>query len=146
MLAQCIKWRIETDVIDLVRKGDEGLIQMDDKYAVQLEAEKTYGIGATDDLMPIIYIDVKRHIAKQQGAETMTRFVISSAESFRSLMTHPSDKIVIIFDVSGFGMKNLDWHTLTTILKILEAYYPETLYKLYIHNAPWIFQGIFSIK
>lgn len=145
MLAQCIKWRIETDVIDLVRKGDEGLIQMDEKYAQQLEAEKTYGIGATDDLMPIIYIDVKRHIAKQQGAETMTRFVISSAESFRSLMTHPSDKIVIIFDVSGFGMKNLDWHTLTTILKILEAYYPETLYKLYIHNAPWIFQGIWKM-
>ncbi|WFC96246.1 hypothetical protein MBRA1_002902 [Malassezia brasiliensis] len=145
MLAQCIKWRIETDVIELLRQGDEGLIQMDEKYALQLEAEKAYGVGATDDLMPIIYIDVKRHMAKQQGADTMTRFVIASAESFRCLMTHPSDKIVIIFDVTGFGMKNLDWHTLNTILKILEAYYPETLRKLYIHNAPWIFQGIWKV-
>ncbi|WFC99541.1 hypothetical protein MYAM1_002286 [Malassezia yamatoensis] len=144
MLANCVKWRIESNVIDLLYRGDEGMSQLDDKYLMQLEAEKTYATGATDDLMPLIYIDVKRHLAKAQGAETMTRFVIVSAESFRTLMTHPSDKIVIIFDLSGFGWKNMDWHTLTTIMKILEAYYPETLRKLYIHNAPWIFQGIWK--
>ncbi|WFD44076.1 hypothetical protein MPSI1_002741 [Malassezia psittaci] len=144
MLANCVKWRIESNVIDLLYRGDEGMGQLDDKYLMQLEAEKTYATGATDDLMPLIYINVKRHLAKAQGPETMTRLVILSAESFRTLMTHPSDKIVIVFDLTGFGWKNMDWHTLTSIMKILEAYYPETLRKLYIHNAPWIFQGIWK--
>ena len=38
----------------------------------------------------------------------------------------------------------MDWHSLMTVLKILEGYYPETLAKLYIYRAPWIFQGIWK--
>lgn len=144
MLAKCIKWRIESKVIDLVEKGDLGLSKIDDKYLEQGKANKTFAAGMTDNLIPIVYIHVSRHLAKAQGAETMTRFVIASAESFRCLMSYPNDKIVIVFDLSGFGMKNMDWHSLTTIMQILEAYYPETLSKLYIHNAPWIFQGIWK--
>lgn len=36
-------------------------------------------------------------------------------------------------------------HARSFILKCLEAYFPETLNILLIHNAPWIFQGIWRI-
>ncbi|KAL4402211.1 hypothetical protein ACI68E_001863 [Malassezia pachydermatis] len=144
MLCKCVKWRIESKVMELVIKGDLGLGKEDEKYGLQGPAAKTFAAGMTDNLMPIIYIHVARHIAKMQSAETMTKFVISSAESFRCLVTYPNDKVVIVFDLTGFGMKNMDWHSLTTIMSILEAYYPETLSKLYIHAAPWIFQGIWK--
>lgn len=144
MLCKCLKWRIETNVADIIAKGDVGLGAEDKDFARQGPAAKAFAAGMTDNLMPIIYIHVNRHVSKDQGADTMTKFVISCAESFRSIVRYPMDKIVIVFDLTGFGMKNMDWHTLLTIISILEAYYPETLYRLYIYSAPWIFQGIWK--
>ncbi len=65
-------------------------------------------------------------------------------ESFRLLMQPPNDKVVLLFDLTGFGLKNMDWNCILYIVKCLEAYYPESLGTLYIHNAPWIFSGIWS--
>ena len=144
MLCKCLKWRIEINIIDIMAKGDVGLSAEDKDFARQGPACKAYAAGMTDNLMPIIYIHVKRHVAKEQGADTMTNYVVSCAESFRRIVRHPMDKIVIVFNLSGFSLKNMDWHSLLTIISILEAYYPETLYKLYIYSAPWIFQGIWK--
>lgn len=145
MLCKCIKWRIESDVLGIVAKGDLGLSREDPKYAIQGPAEKVYSLGFSDkNVMPVIMIHVKNHIAGAQPAETMTKFVISAAETFRTLVVYPNDKVIVIFDMTGFGMKNMDWHSLLTVLKILEGYYPETLAKLYIYRAPWIFQGIWK--
>lgn len=145
MLCKCIKWRIESDVLGIVAKGDLGLSREDPKYALQGPAEKVYSLGFSDkNVMPVIMIHVKNHIASTQPAETMTKFVISAAETFRTLVVYPNDKVIVVFDMAGFGMKNMDWHSLLTVLKILEGYYPETLAKLYIYRAPWIFQGIWK--
>lgn len=144
MLCKCLKWRIETNIIDIIAKGDVGLSAEDEDYARQGPAKKSYAVGMTDSLMPIICVHAKRHLAKEQSADTMTKYVIACAESFRSIVRHPNDKIVLVFDLTGFSLKNMDWHSLLTIISILEAYYPETLYKLYIYAAPWIFQGIWK--
>ena len=145
MLCKCVKWRIESDVMGIVAKGDLGLSREDPAYASQGPAEKVYSLGYSDkNVMPVIMIHVKNHIAATQPAETMTKFVISAAETFRTLVVYPNDKVIVVFDMSGFGMRNMDWHSLMTVLKILEGYYPETLAKLYIYRAPWIFQGIWK--
>lgn len=145
MLCKCVKWRIESDVMGIVAKGDLGLSREDPTYAIQGPAEKVYSLGYSDkNVMPVIMIHVKNHIAAAQPAETMTKFVISAAETFRTLVVYPNDKVIVVFDMSGFGMRNMDWHSLMTVLKILEGYYPETLAKLYIYRAPWIFQGIWK--
>ncbi|PKI83932.1 hypothetical protein MVES_001874 [Malassezia vespertilionis] len=141
---KCLNWRIDTDVVGLLTEGDLGISKRDSKYLAQAESEKAFVAGMNDEQMPIIYIRVKKHLGKAQGEDTMTKFIIATAESFRSFISFPNDKVIIVFDLSGFGMKNMDWHALMTILQILEAYYPETLYKLYIVNAPWIFQGIWK--
>lgn len=145
MLCKCIKWRIESDVMGIVAKGDLGLSREDPTYAIQGPAEKVYSLGYSDkNVMPVIMIHVKNHVAAAQPAETMTKFVISAAETFRTLVVYPNDKVIVVFDMSGFGMRNMDWHSLMTVLKILEGYYPETLAKLYIYRAPRIFQGIWK--
>lgn len=145
MLCKCVKWRIESDVMGIVAKGDLGLSREDPTYAIQGPAEKVYSLGYSDkNVMPVIMIHVKNHVAAAQPAETMTKFVISAAETFRTLVVYPNDKVIVVFDMSGFGMRNMDWHSLMTVLKILEGYYPETLAKLYIYRAPWIFQGIWK--
>jgi len=39
----------------------------------------------------------------------------------------------------------MDWNCILYIVKCLEAFYPESLGTLYIHNAPWIFKGIWMV-
>ncbi len=39
----------------------------------------------------------------------------------------------------------MDWNCILFIVKCLEAFYPESLGILYIHNAPWIFTGIWKV-
>lgn len=75
----------------------------------------------------------------------MCKYVIYAMESFRLLMQPPNDKVVLLFDLTGFGLKNMDWNCILYIVKCLEAYYPESLGTLYIHNAPWIFSGIWKL-
>ena len=145
MLARCIKWRMESHVLDIIAKGDLGLSEEDKHWNLQGESGKVFCWAANENMKPVVYINVAKHLTKVQPASTMTNFVIMCAESFRSLVTHPNDKVLIVFNLHGFGLKNLDWHTLLLIVQILESYYPETLSKLYIHKAPWIFQGVWKV-
>lgn len=39
----------------------------------------------------------------------------------------------------------MDWRCILFIVKCLEAYYPESLNVMLIHNAPWVFQGIWKL-
>lgn len=39
----------------------------------------------------------------------------------------------------------MDWISLLYVVKCLEAYYAESLSKMYIHSAPWIFFGAWKI-
>jgi len=66
-------------------------------------------------------------------------------ESLRCLTHGHVDKVTLLFNMTGFGMSNMDWRCLMFIVKCLESYYPESLNVILVHNAPWIFQGIWKI-
>lgn len=61
------------------------------------------------------------------------------------MLVPPNDKVVLFFDLNGFGLKNMDWSAILYIVKCLEAYFPESLHQLIIYKAPWIFSGIWKI-
>lgn len=87
-------------------------------------------------------------------------------ESIRCLFSPPVDKVTIVFNMTGFGLANMDWRVVFFILKCLESYYPESLNVLLVHQresnttwhlsvaldetltpraAPFVFQGIWKI-
>ncbi|SOV08198.1 related to CSR1 - phosphatidylinositol transfer protein [Ustilago sp. UG-2017a] len=144
MMAGCMKWRLDNNVEELAENGDLGNDKIE-KFSEQQRSGKTYAMGTTDNEMPICYIHVKKHLTWGQPAASMFKYVIYAMESFRLLMQPPSDKVVLLFDLTGFGLKNMDWNCILFIVKCLEAYYPESLGVLYIHNAPWIFSGIWKL-
>lgn len=42
------------------------------------------------------------------------------------MLTPPlREKATIVFDMTGFGLANMDWKCILFIVKCLEAYYPE---------------------
>lgn len=52
---------------------------------------------------------------------------------------------VIVFDMTGFSMSNMDYNPVKFMIKVFEANYPESLGLVLVHHSPWIFQGIWSI-
>lgn len=145
MLAGCLKWRLDNTVEQLAEQGDLGNGPKVEKFLDQQRSGKTYAMGAALNEQPICYIHVRKHLTFGQPGSSMQKYVIYAMESFRLLMMPPNDKVTLLFDLTGFGLRNMDWSCILFIVKCLEAYFPESLGILYIHNAPWIFSGIWRI-
>ena len=146
-LAMCIgtiMFRLDARVEEILFTGELGNKDVPG-FLNQFRRGISYVQGATGEgSMPIYYIHVGRHFTNAQKPEVLQRFVILVMEDVRLLCTPPNEKSIIIFDMNGFGMKNMDWGCIMFILKCLEAYYPESLKRIYIHGAPWIFKGIWN--
>ncbi|KAE8226889.1 hypothetical protein CF319_g564 [Tilletia indica] len=144
MLAATMKWRLDTKVDDIAEAGDEGN-QHIEKFLDQQNSGKVYAMASSKTLQPIVYIHVKKHFTRGQPSQSMQKFILSSLETDRLLMVPPNDKVVLLFDMKGFGISNMDFGSILYVLKCLEAYYPESLGFLAIHRAPFIFSGFWQI-
>lgn len=145
MLAGCIKWRLDNGVDDLAEQGDLINGEKVEKFLEQQRSGKTYALGTALNEQPICYIHVARHFTFSQPGTSMQKYVIYAMESFRLLIMPPNDKATILFDMTGFGIRNMDWNCILFIVKCLEAYFPESLGIMLIHNAPWIFNQIWKV-
>jgi len=116
-----------------------------DGFIKQMEIGKTYTQGTDKYGRPIVYIHVAKHRTFDQSPKALEDFVLFQMESNRCLFSPPVDKICMVFDMTGFGIRNMDWRCILFIVKCLEAYYPESLNVMLIHNAPWVFQGIWKL-
>jgi hypothetical protein len=144
MLAAALKFRYEMDVEGIIFKGEE----IDDPgFLNQFRRGISYIKGNTTapGEYPIYFIHVARHFTTAQKHEVLQKFVLLAMENARQLTTPPYEKAIVIFDMNGFGLKNMDWQCVLFLLKCLEAYYPESLQRIYVHGAPWIFKGIWQV-
>ena len=145
MLAAACKFRVEKDVPGIIFKGEEGLKDVPG-FLNQFRRGISYIKGNSDKgEFPIYFIHVARHFTSAQKLEVLQQFVLLAMENSRQLTTPPYEKAVVIFDLSGFGLKNMDWQCVLFLVKCLEAYYPESLQRIYVHSAPWIFKGIWQV-
>ncbi|CAD6941816.1 unnamed protein product [Tilletia controversa] len=144
MLASTIKWRLDTNVDELAEGGDEKN-QKIEKFLEQSDSGKVYAMANSKALQPIVYIHVKKHFTRGQPSESMQKFIMSALETNRLLIVPPNDKVVLVFDMKGFGISNMDFGSILYTLKCLEAYYPESLGFLAIHRAPFIFSGFWLL-
>ncbi|GAA6028486.1 hypothetical protein NBRC10512_003226 [Rhodotorula toruloides] len=144
MLAACVKWRMGSDVEKIFEKGEEGMKEAEG-FIKQMEIGKTYTQGTDYFGRPVVYIHVAKHRTFDQSPKALEDFVLFQMESIRCLFAPPVDKINMVFDMTGFGIRNMDWRCILFIVKCLEAYYPESLNVMLIHNAPWVFQGIWKV-
>ncbi|WFD35774.1 hypothetical protein MCUN1_002636 [Malassezia cuniculi] len=144
MCVGAVQFRLDANVSDIVATGELGNKDVPG-FLNQFRRGISYVEGSTaDEDMPIYFIHVGRHFTNAQKPEVLQRFVVMAMENVRMLCTPPMEKSIIVFDMSGFGLKNMDWGCVMFILKCLESYYPESLRRIYIHGAPWIFKGVWA--
>ncbi|KAI3618547.1 hypothetical protein CBS9595_002910 [Malassezia furfur] len=147
MMVAALQFRMDVGLDEILRKGEEGL-KDEPGFMNQYRRGISYIEGNTSrdrHELPIYFIHVARHFTSAQKIETLQRFVLLAMENARTLTTPPLMKAIIVFDMAGFGLKNMDWQCVLFILKCLEAYYPESLQRVYVHGAPWIFKGIWTV-
>lgn len=142
MLACMIKWRIDVDADKVIEQGEEILNRDMPGFDLQMKSGKTYIHGADKQNRPIFYIHAQLHDPKLQSFETLVAFTIYGVETGRMFLAPPTNQYCLLFDMTGFGLRNMDWTYMQFLVKAFEAYYPETLGTLVIHKAPWIFGGI----
>lgn len=101
--------------------------------------------GSTPAGEPIWFVEVGRHFSHNQTQEELKRGVILMQEWMQLLMIPPTEKKVVIFNMNEFGIRNMDWWCVFFMVKTMESYYVETLARVYVHGAPWIFKPIWAI-
>ncbi|CAL5867032.1 uncharacterized protein PFLUO_LOCUS1244 [Penicillium psychrofluorescens] len=159
MMTSAILWRKEIEVDDdIMPKGELHALQQaqDEKlnsaarkegqdFIAQFEMGKSYLHGFDKQGRPIGVVRVRLHKPGAQSQKTLERYIVHTIETTRILVTPPVETGGIVFDMTGFGLSNMEYSPVKFIIKCFEANYPESLGILLIHNAPWIFSGFWKI-
>jgi len=61
------------------------------------------------------------------------------------MLIPPVSTATIVFDMTDFGLQNMDYVPVKFMIKCFEANYPESLGLVLVHRAPWVFQGIWRV-
>ncbi|CAF4648122.1 unnamed protein product [Rotaria sp. Silwood2] len=138
-LIDTLKWRFQCSVNQLVSKGESELCYE------EILTGKTFYIGYDRDGRPIDYVSVKDHIKGQFSSESTEKLTVFSMEIGRKLLQSPIESVTVIFDMTGFSMKNMDYQHTHFILNLLQNHYPESLGLALIVNAPWLFNSCWHI-
>ncbi|KAK9898506.1 CRAL/TRIO domain-containing protein [Cystobasidium minutum MCA 4210] len=146
MLASTLKWRIETNLIQIVAAGEEGLAK-EKGVLKNFQLGKCYFRGTDKQGRPLIFARVKHHKAADQTQEEMLKFIVHNMELSRTLFPLGSgiETSSVVFDMTGFGLSNTDWDTATMAINVFQSYYPETLGHAIVWNAPMVFSAVWKI-
>ncbi|KAK6217784.1 hypothetical protein LQW54_003293 [Pestalotiopsis sp. IQ-011] len=151
MLLSAVAWRDERRLEETVtRTGESAALRADPTpdeagFVAQCRSGKSYVRGTDREHRSVYVIRVRLHDPNAQSAESMEDYVLHNIESIRLLIKAPYDKCCLLFDLTGFGLKNMDFHVVKFLLSVFEARYPETLGVVLIHNAPFVFWGLWNI-
>ncbi|CAG7994656.1 unnamed protein product [Penicillium salamii] len=155
MMASTILWRKEMEVDDeILPHGEAYALEMSRgqgasvkekkegaDFINQLKMGKSFLHGFDREGRPVNYVRVKIHKPGAQSEETIERYIVHVIESTRLIIAPPVETGTIVFDMTGFGLSNMEYGPVKFIIKCFEANYPESLGLLLIHNAPWVFSG-----
>ncbi|KAG0222137.1 CRAL-TRIO domain-containing protein [Mortierella sp. GBAus27b] len=145
MIVKAFKWRTEDNIEEVKAKNE---VELDAKYRgfkLQMELGKSY-VHGTDKLgRPVVYINVRLHKPADQDAKALEKFTVYVMETGRLMIQPPVETACLVFDMTGFGLANMDYGFVKFLVQCFEAYYPESLGTLCIHKAPFVFWGVWKV-
>ncbi|KAJ5203449.1 hypothetical protein N7449_005528 [Penicillium cf. viridicatum] len=158
MLISTMRWRLlEMHVDDeIMFNGEASAVKMSqgsdpkekkkgEDFMTQIRLGKSFLHGVDRAGRPICVVRVRLHKAGDQDNEGLERFTVYTIETARLLLSPPIETATIVFDMTDFGMANMDYAPVKFMIKCFEANYPESLGAVLIHKAPWLFSSIWSV-
>lgn len=129
---------IDTTASPEARKDAEGFMK-------QLRLGKSFVRGTDKHGRPIVVVRVRLHKGADQTVSSMERFGTFQIETTRLMMGPNASSALLLFDMNGFGLANMDYTPLKFLISTLESYYPDGLGDVVLHRAPWIFQLFWKV-
>ncbi|KAJ5206353.1 hypothetical protein N7491_003027 [Penicillium cf. griseofulvum] len=158
MLISTMRWRLlEMHVDDdIMFNGEASAVKQSqgsdpkekkrgEDFLTQMRLGKSFLHGVDRAGRPICVVRVRLHKAGDQDNEGLERFTVYTIETARLLLAPPIETATIVFDMTDFGMANMDYAPVKFMIKCFEANYPESLGAVLIHKAPWLFSSIWSV-
>ncbi|KAF9900044.1 hypothetical protein EC991_007960 [Linnemannia zychae] len=145
MILKAFKWRLEDDIEEVKSKSEDELDAKYRGFRLQMELGKSYVHGNDKEGRPVVYINVRLHKPADQDAKALEKFTIYVMEVGRLMIQPPVETACLVFDMTGFGLANMDYNFVKFLVQCFEAYYPESLGILIIHKAPLVFWGVWKI-
>ncbi|KAI9897074.1 hypothetical protein N3K66_008096 [Trichothecium roseum] len=141
---------------DIMKNGEAGAVdneqngqgkdkQLGHDFLEQIRMGKSYLHGVDRKGRPICVVRVRLHKQGELCEESLEKYTVYIIETARMVLSPPVDTATIVFDMTGFSMANMDYTPVKFMIKCFEANYPESLGTVLVHNAPWVFQGIWKI-
>lgn len=136
---ETLDWQHHMNLREIVEKGETN------ELVEELKTGKSYYIGYDKFGGPINYVPAKQHIKGQFPHTSSARLSVYLMAIGRKLAKPPVEAGTLIFDLTGFGMKNMDYQHLHFFQNLIQRYYPDAVAHMLVLNAPWIFYGCWSV-
>eukprot|EP01132_Coremiostelium_polycephalum_P001183 gene1183-1495_t len=111
----------------------------------ELKTGKSFFHGTDKEGRPVCIVRTRKHDSYSRDLEEAQRYCVYVMENGKSLLTPGIETCTLIFDMSHFSSKNMDYPLVKFMVELFQKYYPESLARCLILNAPWIFMGIWHI-
>lgn len=134
-------WVLEGDALSYMNGTNKGFVK-------NFTTEKSWIEGTDRQGNPIFWFQAKKHFGSDSPAAETQRYAVVTIEWCRLFLREvnlSSDTVSIVFDLTGFSLKNADYTSIKFLADVFEAHYPEYLGRVFIHNAPWIFSTVWNI-
>ena len=144
-LDEYCNWRVSEDVdgiasIDI--STDEKLLKEQAKNRDRILHDHYDRCGR-----PILLLTVRNHDKYDSDHEALFKYFLNRMEAISNIAEEKAfdKKLVLIFDLKGFSMKNMDYKFVKELLHVLMVYYPERIGMCFIIHYPWIFLGCWKL-
>ncbi|KAI8821459.1 CRAL-TRIO domain-containing protein [Fimicolochytrium jonesii] len=134
-----LKWRVEFGVSKVLALGERAC------DVKELESGKTYFQGRDKEGRPCCYVHAALHDKTITDRALGKNLTVLTLETGRFLLEPPQEMATIVFDMTNFGLKNMDYEFVKFLLQCMQDFYPESLGKALVVNAPWVFNGCWAI-
>jgi hypothetical protein len=134
-----LKWRIEWGVQALLAK-DESEISVQ-----EIMASKGYFMGRDKKDRPICYIHVREHIRGQFPYQNTEKLAVLAVEMCRKFLKAPVETVTVVVDMTGFGVRNIDYQMAKFFITLLQSHFPESLGLGIVLNPPWLFNTCWAV-
>lgn len=139
MLTDSLKWRHNVGLRQLMAEGEGRL-----KTSL-LEGGKNF-FWKTDKRGNLMcYIRSRLHDKAAQTLQESIDFTIYTVEWGRRLRKDDEQLVSILFDLRDAPFASLDIGILQFMVNALQSFYPEILGQCLIKDAPWIFNGFWTL-
>lgn len=150
-VGEVLDWRINKyPVNDIVYDGD-AVPYFERKSPQLIEAfrrNEVYVRGNSRSGCPLVVVRAKLHIRLNCPDADYEKLIIMHFEwIFLALQEFKKgvDQAHVLFDLTGFTLRNADFHAVKMVVKLFQRIYPDCVEKVYIHKAPKIFSVMWNI-